>query len=531
MPRDVSRTDDAFPEASAAAIGVRVRGVRKSFGETRALVDAHLDAAMGEVHAIVGENGSGKSTLAKIVSGVFAPDAGTVELLGETPRSPQHTLSRGVVMIFQEMMLAEELSVAENMFAGSEGFWRRRETVQTKREKTRDILEGLSGQTIDPDAPVASLPLNLKQWIVIGRAIRWNPKVLILDESSAALDLAGTERLHAEIRRLRDGGACVLIVTHRIAELVRIADRATVLRDGATVGRLHKSEITEHNLLSLMSATAPDPAGFARVQGAALAPRKTVLRCVGLRLEPNAKPFDFALKAGEIVGVTGLDGAGQTEFVRSLVGIDAPADGRVETIDSSETITPVASVADAGAARIAYVSGDRKREGIFPALSIFENFGMALYPQHRTRSGLIDTRTLAEAFEREVERFGVKLARRSDRIGALSGGNQQKVLIARAFAGDPRVIVLNDPARGVDIGTKQELYRQLTDFAQRGGAVVYLSSEIEEFFGFVGRAAVFVRLTLFETFGADSIGEATLLSAMFGHATGAPPVRTALEVA
>lgn len=494
---------------------ISVRGVSKSFGETRALADASLEAGMGEVHAIVGENGSGKSTLAKIIAGVFPADAGSISVLGEMPRNPQHTLSLGVTTIFQEMMLAESLSITENMFAGSDGLWRKREAAHVKRLQTKAILERLSGHTIDPEARVSDLPLHLKQWIVLGRAIRSNPKVLILDESSAALDLAGTDRLYDEIRRLRDGGTCVLIVTHRIAELVKVADKATVLRDGVTVGRLAKADINEHNLLSMMSAATRDEKGGGRTRNVKASSRETVLRCINLSLEAGTAPFDFALRTGEIVGVAGLDGAGQTQFVRALAGIAVPPSGRVEAVSTSNA--PITSVAVAGAAGIAYVSGDRKREGIFPSLSILENFGMALYRRHRSPNGLIDAGSLGKSFSRETARLGIKFNRPSDRITALSGGNQQKVLIARALASDPRVIILDDPARGVDIGTKQALYRELIAFARRGGAVVYLSSEIEEFFDFADRAVVFVNMSLFDTVEATDIGEDTLLPAMFGR--------------
>ena len=524
-------TDHRPATPTSMCCAVSVNGVSKSFGETRALVGAGLDADFGEVHAIVGENGSGKSTLAKIVAGVFAPDSGDVRLLGETPRTPRQVLGLGVATIFQEMMLAESLSIAENVFAGADGFWRRRASARDRRAQTWAILRRLSGQSIDPDTRVGNLPLHLKQWVVLGRAIRSDPRVLILDESSAALDLAGTERLHDEIRRLRDGGACVLIVTHRIAELVRIADRATVLRDGATVEQLARSELTENNILSLMSAATHHSGDAGRVTGVEVASSKVALRAVGVRLDAGAPPFDFHLRAGEIVGVAGLDGAGQLEFVRALAGIDGAVSGRVEVVTTGGAGVAIASIATANAAGVAYVSGDRKREGIFPNLSTFENFGMALYGRHRRRDGLIDRRALRQAFARETSRLGVKYSRRSDRITALSGGNQQKVLIARAFASEPQVIVLNDPARGVDIGTKQELYRRLVEFAERGGAVIYLSSEIEEFLEFADRAVVFVGMTLFETFAAGDIGEATLLPAMFGRRAAGVPAEPVQEVA
>ncbi|RUZ73781.1 sugar ABC transporter ATP-binding protein, partial [Mesorhizobium sp. M7A.F.Ca.US.006.01.1.1] len=439
--------------------GIRIVNVKKSFGETHALTNASLAAAMGEVHAIVGENGSGKSTLAKIISGVLTPDAGSVTVLGDAPRDPGHSRQLGVATIFQEMMLAEELSVAENVFAGADGFLLKKMSSGAKNLATKALIERLSGQQMDPTTKVADLPLHLKQWIVLARAIRTEPRVLILDESSAALDLAATERLHQEIRRLRDRGACVLIVTHRIAELVKIADKATVLRDGETVGTLSKSEITEKNLLRLLSAGKVQSVQQAGSLQAARAQAQTLLRCDGFQLASGTAAFDFSLREGEIVGVTGLDGAGQTEFVRALVGVDQPFAGIVEARNAEGEPVLISSVKDAYEARISYVSGDRKKEGIFPALSTFENFGIALYARHRQKNGLIDAKSLRKSFLDEVARLGIKVGAAGNRITSLSGGNQQKILIARAFSSGPKVIVLNDPARGVDIGTKQELYR------------------------------------------------------------------------
>lgn len=496
--------------------GIRIENVGKSFGETRALIDASLDAAPGEVHAIVGENGSGKSTLAKIISGVLSPDAGNVTVFGQTPRGPRHAKALGVAAVFQEMMLAEELSVAENVFAGSDGFLFRKTSSAAKNVAARILIERLSGQGVDPRTKVADLPLHLKQWVVLARAMRSEPKLLILDESSAALDLAATERLHREIGRLRDAGACVLIVTHRIAELVKIADKATVLRDGETVGTLSKAEITEKNLLRLMSAGKRHPAhqaGNSQKPGERTQP---LLRGIEVKLAPGAAAFDFSLCGGEIVGITGLDGAGQTELVRALAGVEVPFAGTIKALRQDGGFLPVRSVDDAGRSRISYVSGDRKKEGIFPALSTFENFGMALYARHRTKTGLIDRKSLRKSFAEEVGRLGIKVGPAGNRITSLSGGNQQKVLIARAFACGPKIIVLNDPARGVDIGTKQELYRQLSKFTDAGGAVVYLTTEIEELFGFATRVDVFAGSTLRESFSSREVTEEKLLYAMFG---------------
>lgn len=492
--------------------------VHKSFGETHALRGVNLRAELGEIHAIVGENGSGKSTLAKIMSGVISPDSGQVDVLGTHPIHPVDAISAGVATIYQEMMLAEDLTIWENLYAGSDGLFRRRISNREKREKTREILAELAQTKIEPDATVSSLPLSVKQWIVIARAIIRKPKLLLFDESSAALDLEATNRLHGEMLKLKQGGSCVMLVTHRIAELIKIADSATILRDGETVGRLEKEEITEANLLRLMSASEGHTASAVphdkRVITTA---QKPALEAKGIKLSPHASAFDFKVNAGEIVGIAGLDGAGQTEFVRVLAGIQKPSQGHVCVWDDSKHDHVVSNLQDAETAGIVFVSGDRKREGIFPNLSILENFGLSLYRRFSGRGGLIDRSGIKKAFSEEMDRLSIKLNRTSDKITTLSGGNQQKVLIARAFALDPKVIILNDPARGVDIGTKQDLYTHLREFTSIGGAVVYLSSEIEEFFDFADRADVFVNNGIFDSFEQHDISEDKLLAAMFGH--------------
>lgn len=496
---------------------VDLKHVRKTFGETKALADASLRADAGEIHAVVGENGSGKSTLAKIVSGVISADGGEIDILGTRPRTPAEAIAAGVATIYQEILLAEDLTVWENVFAGMDRPFKRICSTAEKRRIAGETLSRLADAEVDAKAVVGSLPLHIKQWIVITRAILRRPRLLIFDESSAALDLEATNRLHKEMLALRDGGACIILVTHRIAELVKIADVATVLRDGVTVGRLEKSELTEANLLSLMSATSGHSARARGEKKVVSTVQKPVLEAQDLLLSPDAASVEFRVHPGEIVGLAGLDGAGQTDFVMALAGIRAPAAGEVRTWRSSSVSTTISSLSDAKAAGIAYVSGDRKREGIFPNLSILENFGLALYDKFSGKAGVIDRAGITRAFETERTRLGIKYGARSDKITTLSGGNQQKVLIARAFAEAPRVILLNDPARGVDIGTKQDLYKQLREFASQGGAVVYLTSEIEELFNFADRADVFFDGSIFASFEEPRIDEEHLLAAMFGR--------------
>jgi ABC-type sugar transport system ATPase subunit len=505
---------EADPIMSDHQNQVEIRHIAKRFGETVALSDCSLTLYTGEVHAVVGENGSGKSTLAKIISGVLRPDSGVVSIFGVSPRDPMHARSLGVATIFQEVLVAETLSVVDNIFAGSDSLWRRSRTRAKAREQGRAILKQFSGVDIDPRTLVQQLPLSVKQWIVIARALLCNPRLLILDESSAALDLDATTRLHAEIGKAREAGCCVVIVTHRIAELVRIADRATVLRDGRVVDQLFGKNITESNLLRVMSGKTVAVDTKAAVPCASGELKEVVLSARDLSLGRDVSPFDFDLRAGEIVGVAGLDGQGQSDFIRVAAGLCAPQSGAISVVDhGAASLAPM----DPRTSGVAYVSGDRAHEGIFPNLSIFENFALPLFKSTFGEYGWIKRRQIEQVFKREVQRLSIKTGRSSNLITSLSGGNQQKVLIGRAFAMDPKIIVLDDPARGVDFGTKQELYAQLKNFVRQGGAVIYLSSEIEDFFEFADRVVVFRAKALFRTIPAAGFSEHAFLAAMFGE--------------
>jgi len=498
-------------------VTIRLKDVAKSFGETRALRACHLEARAGEVHAIVGENGSGKSTLAKIISGVLLSDRGSIDVLGRTPRNPLEMRDAGVATIFQEILVADEASVFDNLYVGRDGLFVRSASRASREAEASALLERFVGTPIDLEARVGHLPLSTKQWIVIARAVLCRPRILILDESSAALDLDATVRLHAEISRLRSEGTTILIVTHRIAELVRIADRATVLRDGETVGTLEKAEITEANLLAMMTPSdrhIASPHGFSSSSsglGGTL-----LISANGLTLTGSNIPFDFRLHAGEVVGVTGLDGQGQDAFLRALAGIDVPRTNTPLVHSDGKTMS-ISGLGEAESAGIAYVSGDRRREGIFPDQSIYENLAIGVYSRRLGPFGVIRRNGLDALFQREVERLRIKISQPSNKITSLSGGNQQKVLIGRAFARQPRVIVLNDPARGVDLSTKRDLYAELRRFSESGGGVVYLSSEIEEFLGFADRVDVFVANRIFRSLRGESIAEHDILAAMFGQ--------------
>jgi ribose transport system ATP-binding protein len=499
-----------------AVATVEIASVRKTFGPTVALNGASLRAYEGEVHAIIGGNGSGKSTLAKVISGVLIPDSGQVSIFGKSASSPVEAKALGIANVYQEVLVTDECSALDNLYVGADNLFSASIGQEEKVANAATLMRELLGFELDLQTPVGDLPLSIKQWITIARALLTDPKLLILDESSAALDFDSTERLFQKMRELKTRGASILMVSHRIAELVRIADRATVLRDGIDVGSLEKDEITEARIFDLIAG--PERGRTLATQSVAERQSQTpVLRVEGARVWHDAGLIDFTLYPGEIVGITGLDGQGQTDFVRCLAGVQNLVAGHISVIDgkNSEDVNDLRSARDNA---VTYVSGDRKKEGIFPNLSIFENLLISVYQDYRLGGwlNLADRRKLQPVFEWESDRLAVKMESRDNLITSLSGGNQQKVLIARAFAEKPNVLVLNDPARGIDVGAKLDLYRNLRDFAAKGKAVVFLSSEIEEFLSLCTRVLVFRNGAISSAFNPPYDGH-VILNAMFGR--------------
>jgi ribose transport system ATP-binding protein len=499
-----------------SAVAAELVDVRKTFGPTVALDRVSLRAYEGEVHAIIGGNGSGKSTLAKVISGVLVPDRGQVSIFGKSATTPSESRALGIANVYQEVLVADECSVMDNLFLGADGLFGAAESHEVRYERARKVMSDLLGFDLDPDTIVGELPLSMKQWITIARGMLTNPRVLILDESSAALDFESTERLFAKMREMKKEGCAIFIVTHRIAELVRIADRATVLRDGVSVGTLDKEGITEENILRLIAGPERELVHSSSKPVEKQSDRP-ILRVTDARVWPDTARFDFNLYPGEVVGVTGLDGQGQADFVRALAGVQALLDGKIHLVrdKKAEPITGLATARENG---IAYVSGDRKKEGIFANLSIFENMVMPIYPDYSIGGFLnfIDRRKLDPIFVHEAGKLATKMGHSGNLITSLSGGNQQKVLIARSFAERPRVLVLNDPARGIDIGAKLDLYRNLREFSARGNGVVFLSSEIEEFMDLCNRVLVFRGGVISSTFEPPFDGHA-ILNATFGR--------------
>jgi ABC-type sugar transport system ATPase subunit/ribose/xylose/arabinose/galactoside ABC-type transport system permease subunit len=455
--------NQAPPEAPPSTL-LRIDGLTKSFGPTVALRDCSLTLRAGEVHALMGENGSGKSTLVKVLSGVHRPDGGQV-LIGETPLrapSPRAAATAGVATVFQEVQCVPAQSVLDNLWLGTDGILRRAGTgdggtvAGERRGRARSVLaDMLGGEPADAllSVPAGLLSLSERQAVAIGRALLRSPKVLILDEATSALDVATRDRLFTALRRLTASGAAVLFISHRMDEVAEIADRVTVLRSGESVATLDRAEAKIGRLIELMTGgehlVQPEAAAPALLPDAAV-----VLPAAGL-----------GLRAGEIVGLAGLEGQGQDEYLWALwqAGDDA---------------------------RIAYVARDRREESIFPPLSIRENFTAATLRED-AGGGLISARRAAARFAGYVDLLKIRLGRDHDAITTLSGGNQQKVVIARALALHPQVLLLNDPTRGVDIGAKRDIYALLRELASSGMAVVMLSTEVDEHLELMDRVLVF----------------------------------------
>jgi len=503
-----------------SAVLLRVDGLTKRFGATQALRDASFDLRAGELHALVGENGSGKSTLVKVLSGVQAPDRGSLELFGRPAPLPAGTKAAqklGIVTVFQEVLVAEARSVLDNVWLGVDGLLRTRVPAKAKRELATAAFAQLLDRPPSLGTPVEELSLSDRQACCIVRALLREPRILIFDEATASLDVATRDRLFGVLRRASETGVGVVFITHRLDEIDELGDRITVMRAGETVKTLDRGAWTPPELIRLMSGSdrvtgqvrETAESGRARV-GA------PVLRTRGLRLAPGRAEVDAEIRSGELVGVAGLDGHGQYEFLEALRGGER-AGGEVVRLDGDREI-PIHSPRHAARHGVAYVPRER-RTALFDWMSIRENFGMPTLSRD-ARFGWLRPGATRRRLSRYIRELGIVAADSDDRITTLSGGNQQKVVIARWLASDPRVLILNDPTRGVDIGTKRQLYALLVRLAEEGLAVVMLSTELDEHVELMDRVLVFREHELYRECHRAHVSRNALASAFFGHEDG-----------
>ncbi len=467
---------------------LQLEGISKRFGAVQALDDVSLTIERGELHAIVGENGAGKSTLMRVVCGVHRPDAGSVRIDAE-PVSVFHPMEarrHGVAMVHQELSLAPNLSVAENIFAAPAGRPTRLGLLRW-REMNRRAAEllGLFGAQIAPSAPVARLPIGLRQVVEIAKALAAAPKILVLDEPTSSLE--GSEAAHflEYLRTLQGAGLTILYSSHRMAEIFSLADRITVLRDGRRVSTCSAHETSLDRVIAQM--VGRDLAYLGASAATAPAPGKPVLAVRGLSHRGEFRDISFALHAGEILGLAGLVGAGRTESMQALVGFRPLDSGRVEVSGQSAEIC---SPADALRAGIVYLPEDRKKHGLFLEHSVAANVIAASLGAYAVR-GFLSRARAAAAASRLAGQLAIRSQGLAAPVSALSGGNQQKVLVAKALATSPRILIADEPTRGIDIAGKSEIHQILRRFAASGGAVILISSELPELLALSTRLLVY----------------------------------------
>ncbi len=469
---------------------LEMRGVRKRFGATLALDGVDLSVAEGEVHALVGQNGAGKSTLMKVLSGAQLPDEGTM-LLDGRPYAPRHPLEArraGVAMIYQELSLAPHLTVEENMVLGVEPARRGILDLREIRRRALEALDQLQHPEIRPDAKVASLSVAEQQIVEIGRALAVGCRVLVLDEPTSSIAHTDAERLFALIERLRIQGHAIVYISHFIEECKRVAQRFTVLRDGRTVGGGGMKDATAAQVVDLMVGQKVEEL-YPRSKRT---PGEALLEVEDLSGVEKPLSAGFTLRRGEVLGIAGLVGAGRTELLRAIFGLDPVRSGRVRLAAASQ----------------GFVSEDRKGEGLLLNLSVADNLTLS-----RLGGLIVRPSRLAEASRRWIEKLGIRCRGPEERIGDLSGGNQQKVAIARLLHHDVDVLLLDEPTRGIDVGSKAQVYRlidELVSSKERPRAVVMVSSYLPELLGVCDRIAVMCRGRLGPARPADQVTERQL---------------------
>ena len=461
-----------------------LHGISKSFPGVKALDDVSFSVRPGTVHAVCGENGAGKSTLMKIINGLYQPDTGEIVLDGKPVqvRNPIDARGLGIAMIAQELLYVPDMTIAENLFFGR--LPRRFGAIdwRTVRRDARALL-AREGLDYSVDRKLGTLTVSEIQMLEIERAVYHGADVLIMDEPTSAIAHREVERLFEKIRVLREAGTSIIYISHKMDEVFSIADDITVLRDGAVVSSQPTSEITSADVIAQMVGRDLDHQAYPKQQ---MEVGDTVLQVTDLASKDLFEGVNLEVRAGEIVGLAGLIGAGRSEVVRAIFGMDPPDSGQVAVDGRPVRIRePRAAVA----AGIAMLSEDRRLEGIIPQLSIKKNATLASLKQV-IRRGIAHPRREEQLVREYFERMRVKAPSTETKIQSLSGGNQQKVLLARWLIADPKVLLLDEPTRGIDIGAKFEIYSIMTQLAEQGRGILMISSELPELIGMCDRIYV-----------------------------------------
>jgi rhamnose transport system ATP-binding protein len=509
----VSREQEvSAPPDRAGTSLLEVRNIEKSFPGVRALSGVSFEVRPGEVHALLGENGAGKSTLIKIMSGVYQPDLGSMFVNGAQVNfsSPDDARRAGVATIYQELLLFPELSVAENIFLGHAPLagagridWR------AMRAEAARLLDSLEIDDLSPDQIVGVLTVGNRQRVEILRALSHDARILIMDEPTAALTESDVTRLFDVVRRLKQRGVGIVYISHRLDEIFAIADRVTVLRDGAYVGSRDVADTNVGELVQMMVGRRLEslfPKTVAPIGAPVLEARDLVRR-------PLTKGVSLIVRAGEIVGIAGLVGSGRSELAQTLFGMTPSESGDVRLNGESVRIDSPETARDKG---IAYVPEDRGTQGLVRGMSVLHNFSLAALGS-LSRAGFIDRAAERRMALEGVARFSVKTSSVDEIAGRLSGGNQQKIVLGKWLANNPKLLILDEPTRGIDVGAKAEIHRLMSQLAAQGVAILMISSELPEVLGMSDRVLVMREGRLVAEFDrADATSEAVGAAMMGG---------------
>ncbi|WP_260835374.1 sugar ABC transporter ATP-binding protein [Escherichia coli] len=471
---------------------LQMKHITKRFPGVLALNDVQFSLRRGEVHALLGENGAGKSTLMKILSGVYQPDEGEI-IFEDKPVSFSDPLSAqnvGITIIHQEFNLFPELTVEENIFIGREfckkNRWRLDEKQQ--RQATIEILQKLN-LAIKPDTLVADLTVAQQQMVEIAKAISVNARILIMDEPTAALTETEIESLFRVTRLLKEQGTGIVYISHRLEELALIADRATVMRDGQYISTVDYECVKISDLIAMMVGR---DLGNIYPRREALQQRIPVLEVNGLTRKGVLNDINFTLYRGEILGFAGLMGAGRTELARAIFGADSIDSGTLK-LNGKETV--IKDISDAIQQGISYLTEDRKKEGLALNLSVERNIMLGNYPEYSDRFGNVDSRRCQQTSEEQVKALRIKTPNLEQAALNLSGGNQQKIIIARWVCKDTDILIFDEPTRGIDVGAKLEIYELMNRLVAKGKSIIMISSELPEVLGMCDRILGKVRIS------------------------------------
>jgi ribose transport system ATP-binding protein len=464
---------------------LEVRNVTKTFPGVRALENVDLVLHPGEVLAVIGENGAGKSTLMKILAGVQEPDSGEILIDGKPVliESTRTAMNLGIVLIHQELNLSDNLDVGANIFLGREPL---RWGLIDRRRIDRESVDQLArvGLDISPRTIVSTLPIGRQQLVEIAKALSVNTRVLIMDEPTSSLSARETDSLFQVVRDLRSRGVSVIYISHRLGEVRQLADRVTVLRDGENAGDLSKDEITHDNMVKLM--VGRDVSQFYARQHHEIGGMLLEVRDIVTPTWPQHK-LNFHVRAGEIVGVSGLVGSGRTEMLRVLFGIDKPVSGHVLVDGKQVALTSAKHAIESG---LALVPEDRKQHGLVAEMTVRQNLGLAGLARNALPAGFVNERRERSDSADMIQKMRVRTPNDGQIVQYLSGGNQQKVVIGKWLSLGPRLLLLDEPTRGIDVGAKEEIYRLMENLAAEGMGILFVSSELEEILGMSDRTIV-----------------------------------------